>query len=119
MVISRRNRRSGNHGQKSENNNDLIAAVTEYTNSQAMVPVTVADTALLAYGYAVDELHNRTMMVHWYIVAIPSSFPPKVHPNMTDTKEARWVALDDPILGECLQTRIREYVSAGEGERFY
>ncbi|RJP21606.1 MAG: NUDIX hydrolase [Candidatus Omnitrophota bacterium] len=103
------------HGEKSEKNRDLITAVTEYTHSQALVPVVVEDSVLLAYGYAIDELFHQTLMVHWYIVAIPSTFPPKVHPNMRDSQEARWVALDDPVLGGCLRERIEEYVIAGEG----
>ncbi len=103
------------HGPKTKKNDDLIAAVTEYTHSQAMVSVNVEDTVLLAYGYAIDEHHDQTMLAHWYAVAIASSFPPQVHPNMVETKNARWVGLDDSQLGECLQNRIQEYVSAGEG----
>ncbi len=103
------------HGEKSEDNKDLIMTVTDYVHSQAMVPVAAEETVLLAYGYAIDEVHQRTILMYWFAVAVPSAFPPKPHPNMRDVKQVKWVGLDDPVLGDCLRTRIMEYVKAGEG----
>lgn len=103
------------HGPKTKENGDLVHAVTDYTHSQAMVPVMDGVARLEAYGYGIDVSTNQTYLVHWLHVIIPTNLIPTLNANLSDTAEAKWVALDDPFLRNCLEQRIKEYKLANEG----
>lgn len=103
------------HGVKTPINADLVTAVTEYAHSQATLPVQVSKTALFAYGYAVDETADRMLMVHYFQIGLPTSFPPSVRPNYKDVTDAKWVAVDNSVLSQCLVKRMTEYETIGEG----
>lgn len=103
------------HGPKSNDNQDLIRAATEYVNSLAMIQVVANLANLAAYGYAIDSSQEKTYMIHWLLVAVPTISLPPIHPNLRETVDARWVGLDDPELQSCLKKRIDEYMTAKEG----
>lgn len=106
---------SNRHGVKNTSNADLVTAVTGYAHSQATLPVQVSKTALFAYGYAIDEIADRMLMVHYFQLGLPTSFPPSVTPDFRDVMDAKWVAVDDSVLAKCLVKRIGEYENIGEG----
>jgi hypothetical protein len=103
------------HGLKTPVSADLVTAVTGYAHSQATLPIQVSKTALFAYGYAIDDLADRMLMVHYFQIGLPTSFPPTVTANFTDVTDAKWVAVDDARLSKCLVKRISEYETIGEG----
>jgi hypothetical protein len=103
------------HGSKERRNMDLVRAVTDFVHSQAMIQI-LADTAhLAAYGYGLDRYNDRTYLVHWLVVGVPSSLLPVPHANLKETLDAKWVGLDDPLLKHCLAKRMDEYKKANEG----
>ncbi len=106
---------SNRHGVKTPVSADLVSAVTGYAHQQATLPVQVSKTALFAYGYAIDEIADRMLMVHYFQIGLPTSFPPSVSPDLRDVSEAKWIAIDDSTLANCLTQRITEYETIGEG----
>ncbi len=103
------------HGEKDEEAQDLINAVTSYAHDQALVPVMGDEGVIHAYGYVIDSHNNRMLMTHWLKLAIPNDFPPTPNPNLKETLEAKWIAPDDPVIGSCLKQRIAEIARIKEG----
>ena len=103
------------HGEKKKDNKDLIRAVLDYVHSEALIGIVGNDAVLLAYGYALNSVTNKTLLQHWFAIGISSSFPPVPNANLREVVDAKWVALDDPVLGDCLRQRIKEYTDIGAG----
>jgi len=103
------------YGGKSKDNKDLLKTIIDYVFKQTMIGVLGHDAVLIAYGYALDTTRNRTLLQHWFALSAPSNFPPIPHADLQNSTEAKWVALDDPMLGKCLQNRIQEYTRADAG----
>lgn len=104
------------NGEKNKDNDDLIKASTVYVHDQALIPVLAGETIALAYGYVIDERRNKVILVHWMNVFSLSDYLPTPQANMNDVADARWVAVDDPELGEILKMRLDEIREAGEGK---
>jgi len=104
------------YGEKNEKNDDLIKAATFYVHDQALVPVMANESIVLAYGYMIDERQNKIKMTHWLNVFVLGDNLPTPQPSLVDVQEARWVATDDPELGEILKMRLEEIKEVGEGK---
>ncbi|MBI1389524.1 MAG: hypothetical protein GC154_13860 [bacterium] len=96
-------------------NGDLVSAATNYAHSQALLPIQVSKTTLFAYGYGIDKTQDRMVMAYWFQIGLPTDFPPTPQANLQDSLDAKWVAPDDSKLSPCLEERIHEYETAGEG----
>jgi len=94
---------------------DLVTAVTNDVHNQAMVAVTAKYTKMFAYGYGINKIQDKLSMIFWFYVIVPTSGFTQPHANLRDVSDAKWVNLDDPMLGDCLQQRIQEYKKVGEG----
>lgn len=105
----------GEHGQKNEEGSDLIRAASTYAHDQALIAVLGDEGMIISYGYAIDTVDNRMLLVHWLKLAIPNDFLPTPSPNLKDSLEAKWIALDDPEVGPCLKQRLNEIVEVKEG----
>lgn len=103
------------HGPKTEENTDLVRAVTEYVHAQGMVQIEASQAKLIAYGYGIDVVNDRTYLVHWLTVNVPSKLPPTPHANLRNILDTRWVGMEDPYLKRCLEARIEEFKQAKEG----
>lgn len=103
------------HGIKSEDGNELNFAVAAYVNSQALISQRLGEAELFAYGYAINPTTNENVLVHWFSIGLPQTFPSDPTPNLTETLGAKWATVDDPVVGKCLRMRIQEYTDAAEG----
>lgn len=106
---------AGLHGQKTDENQDLVFAAASYVNSQALISQRLGESKLFAYGFAINPLTNENSLIHWFNIAVPNTFASDPHPNLKDTIDAKWVTIDDPVIGKCLRMRIQEYTDAAEG----
>lgn len=109
---------AGPHGQKLPNNFDLLNAVVDYSHTQAMLSFEISETALFAYGYGIDPIREKTVMVHWFELGLSPAALPNVYPNLEDIIDARWVAADSTRYGGCLEKKRAEYLEAQEGKTF-
>ena len=103
------------HGQKTKDNKDLIFAAAGYVNSQALISQRLGESNLFAYGFAINPITNENSLIHWFNIGVPNTFASEPHPNLKDSIDAKWVTLDDPVIGRCLRMRIQEYQDAAEG----
>lgn len=106
---------AGLHGQKNDENQDLVFATASYVNSQALISQQLGESQLFAYGFAINPLTNENSLIHWFNIAVPNTFASDPHPNLKETIDAKWVTPDDPVIGKCLRMRIQEYTGAAEG----
>lgn len=103
-------------GEKDEKNDDLMKAATLYVHDQALIPILAGEATVLAYGYVIDERQNKVKMTHWLNIYCMGDTLPTPQPNLNDVQEARWIAVDDPELGEILKMRLNEMKEMGEGK---
>lgn len=103
------------HGVKSETNDDLFDAALLHTYNQALISLEIEGSALFAYGYGVDVLNDRTVMVHWYRLSPKTVGLPSITANLALVDDARWVSDDSSYLRHCLVKRREEYIEAGQG----
>lgn len=103
------------HGPKDPDNLDLLNAVADYTFSQATIRFSIPETKLFAYGYAIDAINDRNLLVHWFSIGFESKSLPRPHANLVDVSDARWLGIDHGELGRCVRMRIGEYQDAREG----
>lgn len=103
------------HGQKTDENKDITFAVASYFNSQALISQRLGEAELFAYGFMINPATNENYLVHWFSMGMPQTFPTDPSPNLTETLDAKWATIDDPVIGKCLRMRIQEYTDAAEG----
>lgn len=103
------------HGARDKEAHDMRMAAEDYAHSQAMVQVWARQAVIISYGYGIDETDPEMKMIYWIAVTVPTTVLPTPQADLTHTEEAKWVALDHPTLGPCLQRRLDEMVQAREG----